>query len=67
MTPKNHIVHYKGYTIHYENGVYKIAELPIFPFLSMTEAMKHVTKEVNKREFFNINPPNDKTNKAEII
>ena len=62
MTPANHIVHYKGCTIIYDNGVYKIKELKN-EFLSMTEAKKEVDKNY-KDEFFHqneLNADNKKT------
>ena len=57
MTPANHIVHYKGCTIIYDNGVYKIKELPVFDFLSMTEAKKEVDKVEVNDELFNLKLP----------
>jgi hypothetical protein len=63
MTPANHIVHYKGCTIIYDNGVYKIKELPTFPFLSMTEAKKEVDKHYKEDLFHQneLNADNKKT------
>jgi len=59
-----HIVHYKGRTIIYDNGTYKVVEL-FRHFLSMTEAIKEVDK-VSKDEFFvNLKQLNE-TNQAEI-
>ena len=52
MIPKYHIVHYKNLAIHYENGVYKIPDLPTFPFLTMTDAMRHIDEEEKKKKFF---------------
>ena len=59
-----HIVHYKGYTIHYHNGVYKVAEL-FQSFLSMTEAMKRVDKKVGVETFVNLKKLNE-TNQTAI-
>ena len=58
-----HIVHYKGRTIIYDNGVYKV---DLRFFLSMTEAIRQIDKTVKDESFFNLKQLNDKTNKATI-
>ena len=55
-----HIVHYKGRTIIYDNGVYKV---DLRFFLSMTEAIRQIDKTVKDESFFNLKQLNDKTNK----
>lgn len=44
MIPKYHIVHYKNFTIHYLNGVYKIVEIPGKTFFTINEAFKEIDK-----------------------
>lgn len=49
MTPACHIVHYRGKTIHYLNGVYKVIEFSK-TYLSINEAIKEIDKQ--DTEFF---------------
>ena len=60
-----HIVHYKGKTIIYDSGTYKVVEF-FKSFLSMTEAIRQIDKTVKDESFFNLKQLNDKTNKATI-
>ena len=64
MIPSCHILHYKGKTIIYDNGVYKVVEL-FRHFLSMTEAIKTIDKVTRDEFFVNLKQLNE-TNKAEI-
>lgn len=47
MIPKYHIIQYKGFTINYENGVYKIVEIPGKTFFTINEAFKEIDKREN--------------------
>ena len=63
MIPCQHIVHYKGKTIHYLNGLYKVAEF-FQTYVSMDEAKREIDKR--DTEFFvNLKQLNE-TNKATI-
>ncbi len=60
-----HIVHYKGKTIIYDNGTYRVVEL-FNCFLSMTEAIRQIDKESKDEFFVNLKHLNAKTNPAKI-
>lgn len=64
MIPKYHIVYYKNHPIRYENGIYKVGDLPTVYFLSMTDAIRKIDEleRRNDEQFFNIKRLNDKTN-----
>lgn len=40
--PCYHTVHYKGFAIHYANGLYKVPELSLLSYLDMNSAKAKV-------------------------
>lgn len=44
FNPHSHIVYYKNYKIVYENGEYRLPELPTLPFRNMSAAKKEIDK-----------------------
>jgi hypothetical protein len=64
MIPKYHVVYYKGMAIHYMNGLYRVADLPKFYYISIDDAKKEVDKCDRQRQellklFDNLNEPDD--------